>query len=485
MTPHHPRHARRQPIRGLIAGVTIILALSMAACSGPAMELWHTQQLTAEFEAGDADLVKTFDDYRQLEERLFAQLEEKVVAPTPTGSGNELIRYSSGSTSDPLIRDPNWNRSFELPTDEIAGGVLLLHGMSDSPYSLRTLGQALNDRHYWVLGPRLPGHGTAPSGLRHITWEDMAAVVRLSVQHLAARVGEKPIHIVGYSTGAPLALDFTLDAMAGLTSPLPASVVLISPAIGVHPLAGLAGLKDKLARVPGFGRLAWLSIELEFDPYKYNSFTTNAGNQVHRLTRAVSRRIAAGAQTDALKTFPPVLVFKSTVDATVSTTAIIDRLLTPLGPHGHALVVFDINRLAAQEPLLVSDPGPLTAQLMADAGLPFAMTLITNENPDSARVYARHKAAFSADASPGAPLDLAWPAGVISLSHVALPFAPNDPLYGRQPPDNDQEIFLGQVAIRGERGLLKLSSDWLLRLRYNPFYDYLEEQVLAWITAVD
>ncbi len=485
MTSHPHQPARRQPIRGLIAGVTIILGLSTISCGGPALELWHTKKLTAEFDAGDAEEVKTFDDYRQLEDRLFAQLEEKVYAHTPTGSGNEFIRYSSGSASDPQIRDPNWNRSFELPADEPVGGVLLLHGMSDSPYSLRALGKALNDRHYWVLGPRLPGHGTAPSGFRHIDWEDMAAVVQLGAEHLASRVGEKPIHIVGYSMGAPLALNFTLDALAGRTSPTPASLVLISPAIAIHPLAGLAGLKNGLSGIPGLGRLAWLSIEPEFDPYKYNSFTTNAGNQVHRLTRAVSRRITAGSRNEALKEFPPVLVFKSTVDATVSTTAVIDRLLTPLGPHGHELVLFDINRLAAQELLLVSDPGPLTARLMTDDTLPFAMTVITNEHPDSARVHARHKAAFTADAMAVEPLDLAWPAGVISLSHVALPFAPDDPLYGQQPPENGKEVFLGQIAIRGERGLLKISSDWLLRLRHNPFYDYLEKQVLVWVTSVD
>ena len=37
------------------------------------------------------------------------------------------------------------------------------------------------------------------------------------------------------------------------------------------------------------------------------------------------------------------------------------------------------------------------------------------------------------------------------------------------------------MAIQGERGLLKLPSDWLLRLRHNPFYDYLERRVLEWV----
>ena len=60
----------------------------------------------------------------------------------------------------------------ELPAKEPKAGVVLLHGMSDSPYSLRNLGQRLHASGGWVVGMRMPGHGTAPSGLTHATWED-------------------------------------------------------------------------------------------------------------------------------------------------------------------------------------------------------------------------------------------------------------------------------------------------------------------------
>ena len=284
--------------RVLICCIVGAIGVHLQGCGGPPLKPWHTERLTAEFTTKKMAEIQTFDDYRQLEDTLFAQLEEKVYNQTGTGPGYELVRYSSGSLADPQHRLPNWNRSFELPTDEPAGGVLLLHGMSDSPYSLRALGEVLNKRQYWVIGPRLPGHGTAPSGLKRITWEDMAAVVGLGIRHLAAKVGNKPIHIIGYSTGAPLALNFALDALEGKVSPLPASLVLISPAIGVHPMAGLAGFKNGLARIPGLGRLAWLSILPEFDPYKYNSFATNAGSQVHRVTRSVASRIANQARVE-------------------------------------------------------------------------------------------------------------------------------------------------------------------------------------------
>lgn len=80
-------------------------------------------------------------------------------------------------------------------------------------------------------------------------------------------------------------------------------------------------------------------------------------------------------------------------------------------------------------------------------------------------------------------LDLAWPPGFISLSHIALPFSPEDPMYGARPPEDKEALFVGDIPIRRERGLLRISSDWLLRLRYNPFYALLEPRVLEWLEA--
>lgn len=461
-------------------GVAVILYL-LAGRGGPALEPWHTERLTAEFTARKGDAIRTFDDYRQLEDKLFAQLEEQVYALTGTGPAYALVRYSAGSAADPQRRSPNWNHSFELSTKSPVGGALLLHGMSDSPYSLRALGAALNQSNYWVIGLRLPGHGTAPSGLLHVKWEDMVAAVRLGMEHLTSKVGQKPIHIVGYSTGAPLALNFTLDALEGKVSPPPAGLVLISPAIGLHPAAKMAGLMEGLSAVPGLARLAWLSLEPEFDPYKYNSFATNAGTQVFRLTREVARRMADKGRANPIRTFPPTLVFKSAIDATVSADAVVDSFLKHLGPDGHELVLFDINRFAAKATLLIDDPGPLSDRLMSDRTLPFSVTLVTNESPQSRQVLARRKAPFSQLASEIKPLDLSWPVEVISLSHVALPIPPDNPLYGQRFPENDKALFLGEMAIRGERGLLRISSEWLLRLRYNPFYDFLERRTLGWV----
>ncbi len=482
-----------QAIRLLCMRQVAVLALALAvlllcvqACSSdPPLKPWHTEALTEEFTADMVgDVVDSFDDYLALEQRLFKQLDQRVYARTPTGPEHALARYSRGSAADPTHQQPNWNRTFELSALEPVGGVLLLHGMSDSPYSLRALGEAINQAGYRVAGLRLPGHGTAPSGLRHVTWQDMAAAVKLGMEHLASKLGSKPIHIIGYSTGAPLALNFALGAVEQANAPVPASLILISPAIRIHPTGALAGFKDAMAAMPGLGRLAYLSIMDEFDPYKYNSFATNASAQVHGITRSVDQRILALARDSAAADkLPPILVLKSTVDATVTTEAVVDNLLMRLPAGRNELVLFDVNRNAAiKSTLLVSDPGPLTNRLLADDSLPFAVTFVTNENPHSASVIARRKAPFSLEKSEIEPLGLAWPRNVISLSHVALPFPPDDPLYGLQPDEASDLVFLGNLAIQGERGLLRIPAEWLLRLRYNPFYSYLQTRVLRWLS---
>ena len=463
---------------GLVVGAAA-LYVYLARTEMPP-QLWHTEQLTAEFTAERADDVRSLGDYRRLEDRLFAQLEEKVYAPTGIGPAYALVRYSTGSAADPKRREPDWNRTFELPADGPVGGVLLLHGLTDSPYSLRALGASLNRRGYWVLGLRLPGHGTAPSGLRTVTWEDMAAATRLGMKHLAAKLGEAPVHIVGYSAGAPLALDYALNALEGRDAPAPASLILISPAIAVSRAAALAKWMDRLAILPGLEALAWTQILPEFDPYKYNSFTSNAGYQMHRLTGSVKTRIESRAASDPIRGFPPTLVFLSTVDATVSAAAAVDNLLEHLAPERHELVLFDLNRRNVASTVMISDPGPLTNFLMTNDALPFALTLIANESADSAGVVRHQKPALSS-AVTTEPLELSWPAGVISLSHVALPFPPDDPLYGQGPRSDDGTVFLGQIAVKGERGLLLFPSDWLLRLRHNPFYEVLEGRTLQWI----
>jgi alpha-beta hydrolase superfamily lysophospholipase len=440
--------------------------------SGPEPQLWHQAILDQEFTEARAGAVTSIADYRHLEDRLFDQLRREVYAHVVPGNLAPFNRFAIGSLSDPGVWPVNWNRTYEIVPPQPVGGVLLLHGLTDSPYSLRSIGTALGKRGWQVVGLRLPGHGTAPSGMLNFEVEDLEAAVRMAILDLHARLGPgKPIYIVGYSNGAALAVSYSLSVLEGHALPRSAGLVLISPAIAVSPFAVVGRLRTGISELPGFGRAAWQTIETELDPYKYQSFSFHAAGETHRLTSQLARRLDKLSERGPISGFPPVLAFLSTVDATIRAEAVVDVLLSRLAGPGNELVLFDVNRYAIVQSLLVADPGSLTRRLLAMPRRPFALAVITNVNPRTRQVKEMR-------AEPQSPrqtqrlLDLEWPTTVFSLSHVALPFPPDDPLYGYAAPEDLHHVQLGRVEVRGEIGVLGVPGWMLTRQRSNPFHPY-------------
>ena len=286
---------------GFVAAVAVFVLLMERR---PDLKIWHTADLDAEFTA-DAP-VHSFKDYLTLEDRLFDQLEKRVYERLRPEDRHRLNRFSKNSLSDPKRWSTNWNRTFELPSDRPTAGVLLVHGMSDSPYSLRTIGIRLHAEGAWVVGLRLPGHGTAPAGLVRTTWEDMAAAVLLAVRHLYEKIGERLLALIGYSTGGALGVHYALTTLKDPQRPKIDRLVLISPSIGVTRVAALASWQSRLGRLLGAGKLAWNNILPEYDPFKYGSFAVNAGDQVYRLTTRIQSQLTSLAPGGALDRFPPV-----------------------------------------------------------------------------------------------------------------------------------------------------------------------------------
>jgi hypothetical protein len=67
------------------------------------------------------------------------------------------------------------------------------------------------------------------------------------------------------------------------------------------------------------------------------------------------------------------------------------------------------------------------------------------------------------------------------LSHVAVPFRPDDPLYGTAEATRQTGLPLGSLNVRGESGVLRISDGQLLRLRHNPLYEYTEKHAIEWL----
>lgn len=440
------------------------------------LERWHRERPAGELgEPGGlpAGELMDLDAYLALEERLFAEM----AAWTSAGAGaSGVSRYRRGGPGDPSGFARNWNRTRWLPAaGEERGAALLLHGLSDAPYSLHAIGEALARGGFAVLSLRLPGHGTVPAALTRTGVDEWRAAVRAGARAVARRAAGRPWAIVGYSNGAALALDHSLAALDDPELPQPDRLVFLSPAFAVSRLAGLARWQEALARLPGLEKLAWNSIVAEYDPYKYNSFPLHAGSEIHRLTTELEERLARLAEGGRLTGLPPVLTIQSVVDATVPPRASLERLYLRLPANGSELVLFDVNRQARALGLLRADVDALVESARHEGPYPFSVTLVTDAAGGSDRLEARTRPAGARSAATLEPLPFAWPRGVYSLSHVAIPFPPDDPIYGTGTPHG---LFpLGDLEPRGERGTLLVPLDLLLRLRYNPFFPYVERRV--------
>ncbi|MGJ8673519.1 alpha/beta hydrolase [Rubritalea sp.] len=466
--------ARRAIGYGLIGSVIALLSVGIYTLEKrPDLSVWHTVDLDEEF-TRDSD-VTDFAGYLKLEDRLFQQLEQEVYQKTGKANDDSINRFQHGSATDPTAMAPNWNRSFTLDTENPTAGVLLLHGLTDSPYSLRSYAESFHASGASVIGLRIPGHGTTPSGLVKVSWLDMAAAVRLAAEHLRATVGDKPIYVVGYSNGGALAVHYCLETLHDPTLPKVDKLILFSPEIGITPTAAMAVWQGRLGHWLGLEKLAWTSINLEYDPYKYNSFAVNAGHQAYLITKEIEGRLAKMSEQKQLADFPPTLAFQSAVDATVSAPDLVTRLFDKLPQRGHELVIFDRNHGKRIKNVLAPNAVKALTERLKGASQSFTLTILSNrdtENTTGSGEVLIHRRPANQNEIETLDSEISWPSDIFSLSHIALPFPPSDPIYGNGGSANN--MTLGNLALRGEKGAILISPNEMLRQHWNPFFPWVQ-----------
>jgi len=466
-------------VYGLTGTIIVsLIAFLILVNRSPDLSIWHLAELDEEFTANSD--IETFDDYLALEDGLFNQLNELVYSNTESDHLNMVNRYSRGSMSDPERWPKNWNRSYQMPVESPRAAALLLHGMTDSPYSLRNVAEALHESGIYVVGLRIPGHGTAPSALVSIRWQDMAAAVRLAMRHAAEQAAGAPVFLVGYSNGGALAVNYVLDAVADPSLAQADRVVLLSPEIGVARVAALAIWQTRLGALLGLDKLAWDGLLPEYDPYKYGSFAVNAGDVAYRLTNKIQRQITDLDKKKKLADVPPILAFASIVDATVSTPALVEGLFNRLNRGDNELILFDVNHTAEFEHIMKFRHADIVPTLKSDTNRTYTLGLVSNKGTANGEVKLIRRPAGTEE-SIEIPLDQTWPQGFYSLSHVSLPFPPDDPLYGNRGSASSPGINIGGTILRGEKGALLIPAKEMLRVRWNPFYPFIEETILEFL----
>lgn len=198
---------------------------------------------------------------------------------------------------------------FEGTTDV---AVLMLHGFTGTPVTLRHWGEALNQRGWTVRAPLLPGHGTRWEDLRGIRWQDWYNAAEQALLDLNS--DHDRVFVAGLSMGAALSLRLAAlhpDRVSGLTIVNPPVLRPDRREITTLLAVDRLGLVSLLSRVtpgvPGFG--GDLKHPVTDQQTAYDRLPPSAAVQLVRLTDDLRPRLP---QIEA-----PLLLFTSTEDHVV------------------------------------------------------------------------------------------------------------------------------------------------------------------------
>lgn len=212
----------------------------------------------------------------------------------------------TAATSATAATSPELLRPLTVPArPELTGGrrvaVLLSHGFTGSPASIRPWGESLAEKGYGVAVPLLPGHGTTWRECNTTTWQDWYAALGRCFDELARE--HDAVVVGGLSMGGALALRLAADRPSEV-----AGVVLVNPAVATRRKdVRLLPLLKHL--VPSFPAIA---NDIKKPGVDEHGYTRTPLKAVHSMMRAWPALVADLPQVSA-----PLLYFRSAEDHVV------------------------------------------------------------------------------------------------------------------------------------------------------------------------
>ena len=339
------------------------------------------------------------------------------------------------------------NSPFELkpPGASAAGqhkkyrrGILLIHGLTDSPYSMRYLAAFFQEQGFRVMAILLPGHGTQPGDLLEVTWQKWSKAVTYGVEMLASEADE--IYLGGLSAGAALSILHSQrdDRIRGQ--------FLFSPALEVSQKAAYANFHKLYSGLSPSAK--WVNIMPDRDIYKYESFPKNAAAQIYSLIREINW------QENVVSV--PVFMAASMDDATVSSDASL-KFFTHAEHQNSRLVLYATD---------THNIPPGISGRVSEAMLEMVNSVIPDKK-------------------------------ILSAAHTSIVLPPDDTHYGEHGsyanclhyfPDemdrytacmaNPESAYLGEITANN------LQAGLLRRLMYNPNFDALKASMRRFIASL-
>ena len=259
----------------------------------------------------------TFDTFEQYQSQVRSHLERNLVAVDGFPRAQQIA----------------WNLPFRVPvathcSNNSTTGLLLVHGLSDSPFVFRDLANSLADRCVEVRTLLLQGHGTRPGDMITASADVWRQQVRTHFAALAQDVDRA--YIGGFSLGGALATEYALTGQG----PEPEGLVALAPAWQLNGLRNylwLAGIARVFAD--------FVEEEPELNPVKYESVTFNAAVQIGNVLRQTQAAIDQAQPADL-----PLYLIATEADSVINLDYLIQRFQQDFRHPASRLLVFRDTR---------------------------------------------------------------------------------------------------------------------------------------------
>lgn len=322
------------------------------------------------------------------------------------------------------------NSPFEYRLDQYGKprkGILLIHGLYDSPFTMRDLAEHFYQQGFFVRALLLPGHGTVPGDLLKIHYQEWIRAAAYGIESFANEVEE--LYLAGFSMGATLGLYHALQG-----APLKA-MILIAPALKAKRYSArfaqthrIMGLFSEKAR--------WYQQVPQISYARYELFPCNAAYQIYRLMRSTRNLLTQRALNI------PLFVVTSKDDESTDVNATLLFFVNQPNPKNRLLFYTDESTYFENDRIIT---------------LPSA-------------VPEQH---------------------ILNFSHISLPIAPSNPYLGengeyrdfqhyqQQPPAATETVYQGALSKKN------LDNYVLQRLTYNPDFAGMIKRMDEFLDNVD
>ena len=330
------------------------------------------------------------------------------------------------------------NMPFECGTQFRDIGLLLVHGLGDSPYFFRDIANAMCDEGIHVRTILLPGHGSKPGDMLNVTYQQWQTETNHHIRLFSKEVDS--LYIGGFSTGA------NLTTIASFTM---ADDVEIKGLMHFSPAFKSRFFVSRLA--PYIDLLfPWPNVEEEDNPSRYNS-TAMPGFAAYQESVNVLQDLFTRSDKEERTLNLPVLMVVAEKDSVVD-TAIIAEQFRDNFTHPHKCLLWQGEKAPeVPENTLIMQTMDVPEERISAAS--HMSTLFSDKNP----LYGIESDFRICDNGQGSDAEARCKAG--------------------------EEVWYGPWGFKPDNADEALASNKqdrvYARLTYNPYFDRMVDQLLA------